>query len=262
MASCLPSGLYRAMRISSQSILGSAFSHNLPYLAHIYRSDKGTVHDYASFYGEAFRKRRLEKLVVFEIGVGGYSDPFSGGQSLQMWSKYFPNSTIVGIDYYQKTLGLPPNVFLERADQSSPSDLMRIVEKYGAPDIVIDDGSHFSDHIKASFSCLFPVLRDGGFYCIEDLHTSYWPSGFCGENWEGSVDVYSKATSVAMIKRCIDSLNVFDMLEEPTDVLPCDKILSSIYCARGIAILRKSRRSGERKPAQHIEAMRRRSLAK
>lgn len=41
-------------------------------------------------------------------------------------------------------------------------------------DIIIDDGSHMVRHVIASFEALFPYLRRGGLYIIEDLHTSYW----------------------------------------------------------------------------------------
>lgn len=247
---------YGAIRSRLQDVAGLILNHNLFLLASIYRSDKGTIHDYVALYSKIFQRKRLEKLIIFEIGIGGYSDPCAGGESLRMWSRFFPNSVIVGIDYYRKTLRLPRNVYVEQADQSSCSQLKHIVDKYGPPDIVIDDGSHYSDHVRESFSCLFPFLRDGGFYCIEDLHTSYWPSGFCDNNWEGSLDIYSKSTSVAMVKRCIDSLNILDMIDAPVDVLASDGSLSSVYCSRGLAILEKNSPFVNNKPRQHVLAMR------
>ncbi len=45
----------------------------------------------------------------------------------------------------------------------------------GAPDVVIDDGSHQSADIISSFETLFPTLAEGGLYVIEDLHCSYNP---------------------------------------------------------------------------------------
>jgi hypothetical protein len=256
----LPSDLYRLLRFRLQDFAGFTLGHDLRLLASIYRSDKGTVHDYVELYSRAFQEKRLDKLLIFEIGVGGYNEPTAGGQSLRMWSRYFPNSIVIGIDYYRKDLSLPSNVFLERADQSQCHELKAIVDKYGPPDIVIDDGSHYSDHIISSFLCLYPFVRPGGFYCIEDLHTSYWPSGFCGNDWEGSIDVYSKSTSIALIKRCIDSLNISDMLEKPIDSLPSDGDLQGIFCSRGLAILQKKSLSDRDKGPQHIRAMRHSSI--
>ena len=43
-------------------------------------------------------------------------------------------------------------------------------------DVVIDDGSHVMEHIDTTFQTLFPLLREGGTYIVEDLHTAYWSS--------------------------------------------------------------------------------------
>jgi hypothetical protein len=47
-------------------------------------------------------------------------------------------------------------------------------------DIVIDDGSHRAADQRISFDTLFPLLSFGGLYMVEDLHASYWRSGFSG----------------------------------------------------------------------------------
>jgi len=52
----------------------------------------------------------------------------------------------------------------------------------GPFDIIIDDGSHMSHHIIASFNALFPHVRPGGIYVVEDLATAYWPT------WGGDPD--------------------------------------------------------------------------
>ena len=68
-------------------------------------------------------------------------------------------------------------------DQSSLPDLERICTDFmaGEPiDAVIDDASHFYDETKASFEFLFPRLRPGGLYVIED-----W--GWANQRIEASV---------------------------------------------------------------------------
>jgi hypothetical protein len=37
-------------------------------------------------------------------------------------------------------------------------------------DIIIDDASHASHHQQIALGTLFPFVRDGGLYIIEDLH--------------------------------------------------------------------------------------------
>jgi hypothetical protein len=53
-----------------------------------------------------------------------------------------------------------------------------IVEEFGAPDIVIDDGSHLQPHINTTFNFLYPQVAKNGVYLVEDLHAAYW--GNCG----------------------------------------------------------------------------------
>jgi hypothetical protein len=48
---------------------------------------------------------------------------------------------------------------------------------------VIDDGSHIPQHIEAAFVNLFPALRDGGHYIIEDIQTSF------NQDFEGGLEV-------------------------------------------------------------------------
>jgi predicted O-methyltransferase YrrM len=62
-------------------------------------------------------------------------------------------------------------------DQSDVGRLREIVatEFRGEPlDLVIDDASHFHRHTKASFNVLFPHLRPGGLYVIEDWSWAHY----------------------------------------------------------------------------------------
>jgi len=42
-----------------------------------------------------------------------------------------------------------------------------------SPDFVIDDGSHRYSDIMSTFIFLYPLLKKGAYYFIEDLHASY-----------------------------------------------------------------------------------------
>ena len=58
---------------------------------------------------------------------------------------------------------------IEIGSQDDPAFLGRLASRY-APDIIIDDGSHFADDVTFTFERLFPCLRPGGCYVMEDLH--------------------------------------------------------------------------------------------
>lgn len=169
----------------------------------IYGTDKWGMHWYAQHYQTHFKSRRRKKMVVFEIGVGGYQDPKAGGGSLRMWRRYFPNAQIVGLDYYDKSPHAETRIRIYQGDQSDEALLKRIVSEVGRPDIIIDDGSHVNAHVIKSFEVLFPLLADDGIYAIEDTQTAYFPD-FGGLYERDSTNL---STSMNRMKDLIDGLN-------------------------------------------------------
>src|SRR5262249_2589211 len=61
-------------------------------------------------------------------------------------------------------------------DQADAARLRAIVQREfnGPLDLVIDDASHQYGPTKASFETLFPLLRPGGLYIIEDWAWAHW----------------------------------------------------------------------------------------
>lgn len=56
-----------------------------------------------------------------------------------------------------------------RADCGSREELKRVADNGVQFDIIIDDGSHASYHQQLTLEMLFPTLKPGGLYAIEDL---------------------------------------------------------------------------------------------
>jgi cephalosporin hydroxylase len=77
--------------------------------------------------------------------------------------------------------------------------LNAIKEKYQSFDIVIDDGSHYSPHMLASFVMLYESVSTNGVYFVEDTNTNYWPEYGGGVQMPG--------TFVEFAKQKIDELN-------------------------------------------------------
>lgn len=152
-------------------------------LAIKYGTDKGPApeahsrgHNYTPIYHNLFKYlfRYKKDTRLLELGIGGYNNPRAGGESLRMWSDYFSSSIIVGVDIEPKELDIPGNVFMEQGSQVDEDFLDSLVHKYGKFDIIVDDGSHLTEHHVKSFTKLFiDALKPGGIYIIEDLATSY-----------------------------------------------------------------------------------------
>lgn len=126
-------------------------------------------HHYLPIYERYFSPYRTLKPRFLEVGV-------SKGGSLSLWRKYFgPDAVIFGIDIDPSCAALDGKYGQVRiGSQDDPEFLVNVVKEMGGVDIVLDDGSHFSKHIRASLNILFPLLEDGGVYMIEDLHATYW----------------------------------------------------------------------------------------
>jgi len=84
-------------------------------------------------------------------------------------------------------------------DQSDPKFLKQIIDEFGSPDVVLDDGSHMMSHISASFKFLYPRMSKSGVYMVEDLHTAYW------DEFEGGLG--RKGSFIEQANGLIDELN-------------------------------------------------------
>ncbi|MCV7352026.1 hypothetical protein [Mycobacterium parmense] len=137
-------------------------------------SDKGTsmgeAHGYTPVYERWLEPMRNDTLRLLEIGV---CDPRMPGASLKGWYEYFPKATIFGYDIKDAHRFDNDRITTFVGDQSDRADLARLVENFGGEfDIIIDDGSHNAMHQQVSLAFLFPYLKPGGQYIIEDLHVA------------------------------------------------------------------------------------------
>ena len=57
-------------------------------------------------------------------------------------------------------------------NQAEPKDLLKAMEGNSTWDIMVDDGSHDATHQLISLQTLWPFLRRGGTYSVEDVHVA------------------------------------------------------------------------------------------
>lgn len=106
---------------------------------------------------------------VLEIGV------FHGG-GLELLRHFLgPKVQLVGLDCDPSAQAACAGRFdVAVGDQANPEFLEAVSTEYGPFDVIIDDGGHTMSQQITSIETLFPLLRDGGIYLVEDTHTSYW----------------------------------------------------------------------------------------
>jgi len=160
-------------------------------------SDKGTFwqskHHYATAYHAIFGSLRDSVNSMLEIGIGEDTAP-----SVQAWANYFPNAHVYPVDIktrkevaerarpggatdrlvkhqaqfgcdYNRSMWDNPRVHLTlETDASDPKQLgtVRLPEQL---DVILDDGSHKYLDQQRTLHALWPRLRPGGFYIIEDM---------------------------------------------------------------------------------------------
>ncbi|MGX7828490.1 class I SAM-dependent methyltransferase [Actinokineospora sp. 24-640] len=203
---------------------------DLDQLATRYGSDKwGGMHWYTPHYARHFERLRAEPVRMLEIGIGGYTDPASGGASLRMWQRYFRRGLVYGLDIVDKTAVESLRVRTIQGDQGDP-DSLRDIAALGPLDIVVDDGSHRSEDVIASFTHLFPAVRPGGYYVIEDLHTSYWPT------FGGDTDLTSPRTTVGFLKTLLDGLHHEEHRPQPSYT---DRHVTGVFFYNNIVFIEK-----------------------
>lgn len=134
-------------------------------------------HHYTPHYHKWFEPLRNQNIVLLEVGVGG-EDTELGGKSLLGWREYFPYGKIYGIDIYDKRALDGERLKTFMGSQDDARFLTSVINEIGIPDIIIDDASHINKLTIKTFEILFPKLKKGGIYVIEDLECAYrWDFG-------------------------------------------------------------------------------------
>lgn len=132
-------------------------------------TDKWSLHRYTEYYGRLLEPLRHQPVTMLEIGV-------LGGNSLMMWDGWFdhPDARIFGVDIHERWLpGKGTRMNVMTGNGADPSFLMEVIRATGPLDLVIDDGSHFSNQQIYSLGTLWQFVKPGGLYIVEDTHTSY-----------------------------------------------------------------------------------------
>jgi hypothetical protein len=121
-------------------------------------------HNYAAIYDKYLSEMKVDRML--EIGI-------AKGLSLEMWNEYFDSQVEIH--------GLDIDINIKYSDRNKihvhigdQKDILFLNNEFNMEfDLIIDDGSHRMQDQQVSLKTLFPKLRSGGLYVIEDLHTSY-----------------------------------------------------------------------------------------
>jgi SAM-dependent methyltransferase len=132
---------------------------------------------YYEIYEQALREEGLSPKFILEIGV--YE-----GESTKALARCFPSAHIVAVDLNLREIDFSDyeNVHYLQCDQTDSAKLQSICKDHfpDGVDLVIDDASHIGHLSRLTFNSVFPHVRSGGLYIIEDWGTGYWDTWMDG----------------------------------------------------------------------------------
>jgi len=195
-----------------------------------YGSDKSSAPSEPWMWGQDYCRRiyeplfapiRDEPLTLLELGWGEYdprtkdhSSPDVGGRSARAWSDYFEKAEIHVVEITPKVFADAasyPRVHLWQGSQADEDFLEHLHRHTGDFDVIVDDASHVSSLTIRSFEILWPFLKPGGVYVVEDLHSSYHDYYFGGDEacrdparhwmWGSRADATHVPTAMAFFTR-------------------------------------------------------------
>jgi cephalosporin hydroxylase len=135
-------------------------------------SDKGDRHPthkhfYIDVYDGMFSAWKNEPVKLMELGI-------ASGASLLMWSQFFTNGHVVGLDIVEPVrkeyLEKLPNVGMIFGDAYNDDNAKYLLENLPKQDIFIEDGAHDIDNQITALLKYNKLVRPGGYYICEDLY--------------------------------------------------------------------------------------------
>lgn len=129
-------------------------------------TDKATYHSFTEHYEDVFAQYINPRIL--EVGVYNYG-------SIAMYLEYYKDPYIVGMDIEDKSQYINSKWKFVQGDQTSVEDLSRCVEGEDLFDIILDDGGHSMKQQQVTFGYLIDYVKPGGYFILEDLHTSLRP---------------------------------------------------------------------------------------
>lgn len=178
----------------------------LDRLATKYDTDKkSTHHNYCGAYELHLAKYQNKPIMFWNGGFGGYEFPQKGGEDTRMWREYFPKATIVVTDIHKKNPLNLPNVHFRQGRQDEQLFWDSILHEFGQCDIFIDDMSHFNDLTIKTFEIVFPMVKSGGTYIMEDIEGSWYPDyGFGGTR---DLEDFEFPSAINFCRKLLNELN-------------------------------------------------------
>lgn len=144
---------------------------------HVNGSDRESNHRYGDAYERLLGTMRTRASLVMEVGV-------ADGSGLLAWREVFPYATVVGLDIHPSDKARGERIEFHLGDATKREDCERAAAGRRF-DVIIEDATHLLADTLTTLLYLWPFVRHGGLYVIEEFSdicslrnhvTSLWPN--------------------------------------------------------------------------------------
>lgn len=138
------------------------------------RTDKNTTHSYLDLYHFLLQSKKETAQNVLEVGI-------HKGGSIKLWSDYFPNAQVYGLDIQRKEhvweeLKSKENIHVY-AEQNAYDEFFfknEFLDKNIKFDFMIDDGPHTLPSMIQFIKLYSQLMTEDGILIIEDVQQIEW----------------------------------------------------------------------------------------
>lgn len=132
-------------------------------------SDKASFHDYHKVYAHVLGDMEINNFLEIGLFLNDLQHT-----DLNAWASIYPDANIYGADIKTSQLFNRNNIQMYYTDQSDSASLTALKEAFPVEfDVILDDASHMYGPTINTFVNLFPAVKSGGVYMIEDCQSDH-----------------------------------------------------------------------------------------
>ena len=138
------------------------------------RTDKNTLHSYLPLYQHLLISKKESAKNVLEVGI-------SYGGSIKLWSDFFTNANIYGLDIMNindvwQEIKNKEKIILHTSIDAYNNDffITNFLNKNIKCDFILDDGPHTLESMKQFIKLYSQIMTDDGILIIEDVQSWNW----------------------------------------------------------------------------------------
>jgi hypothetical protein len=138
------------------------------------RTDKNTTHSYLPLYQKLLKNKRETAKNVLEVGI-------HMGGSIKLWSDYFTNATVYGLDIIHiddmwECIKNNEKIILYTSTDAYNDEFFinHFLNRNMRFDFMLDDGPHTLESMRQFIKLYSQIMTDDGILIIEDVQSWDW----------------------------------------------------------------------------------------